>query len=89
MMWWVGNGNAWDAGGWWGMGLMMVFWIAVIGVGIWAIVRVTSGPSSSTAVSAESPRAILDRRFANGEIDATQYAEARRLLEMSGSAPSG
>lgn len=87
MMWWVGNG--WDAGGWWGMGFMMVFWIALIGVGIWATVRFTSGPSSSTAVSAESPRAILDRRFAHGEIDATQYAEARRLLEIPGSSTSG
>jgi len=89
MMWWVGNGSAWDAGGWWGMGFMMVFWIVAIGLGIWAIVRFTSGPSSSTAVSAESPRAILDRRFANGEIDASQYAEARRLLEIPGSATSG
>jgi hypothetical protein len=29
----------------------------------------------------ESPRAILDRRFANGELNAKQYAEARWLLE--------
>jgi len=85
MMWWFGNGNGWNDGGWWAMGFMMVFWIALIGLGIWAIVRFTSGSSSSTAVSAESPRAILDRRFANGEIDATGYAEARRLLEIPGS----
>lgn len=88
MMWWVGNGNGWDAGGWWAMGFMMVFWIAAIALGIWAIVRFTSGPTSSTAVSAESARAILDRRFANGEIDATAYAEARRLLEIPGSGTS-
>jgi len=67
------------------MGFMMVFWIVAIGLGIWAIARFTSGPTSSTMVSAESARAILDRRFANGEIDATAYAEARRLLENPGS----
>lgn len=85
MMWWIGSGNGWSTGGWWAMGFMMVFWIVVIGLGIWAIVRFTSGTTSSTTVSTESARAILDRRFANGEIDATAYAEARRVLEIPGS----
>jgi len=88
MMWWIDSGNGWGTGGWWAMGFMMVFWIVAIGLGIWSIVRFTSGTTSSTSVSAESPRAILDRRFANGEIDATAYAEARRLLEIPGSGSS-
>jgi putative membrane protein len=77
MMWGWDNG-AWQ-GGWWMAG-MMVFWIAVIGIGIWLIVRLTDRRGEQNPKT-ESARAILDRRFASGELNAEQYAEARRLLE--------
>jgi putative membrane protein len=77
-MMWGWNNGAWQ-GGWWMAG-MMVFWIAVIGIGIWLIVRLTDRRGEQNPKT-ESARAILDRRFASGELNAEQYAEARRLLE--------
>ncbi|MDO8732602.1 MAG: hypothetical protein Q7L55_08540 [Actinomycetota bacterium] len=89
MMYWFGDGNGWSGGNWWGMGFMMIFWIALIGLGIWAVIRYTQGGGKRTSVTFESPRAILDRRFAAGEIDAEAYAHARRLLEHPGSPADG
>ncbi|HUW79193.1 MAG TPA: hypothetical protein VMV52_10665 [Candidatus Nanopelagicaceae bacterium] len=66
---------------WWIMGGMMIFWIAVIGIGIWFVVRLTDRRGEQQ-LRTESPRSILDRRFASGELSAEQYAEARRLLEL-------
>jgi putative membrane protein len=72
-----------DGGGWmngFGMLFMVLVWGALIALGVWVVVRTTRGnPVGPT--SAESPRQILDRRFASGEIDAEQYAAARRVLE--------
>ncbi|MGQ0480296.1 MAG: SHOCT domain-containing protein [Pseudonocardia sp.] len=77
---WGYNGMA----GWGGIGwiLMAVFWIAVIGLIVWAVVRLSHG-NRGPAQQGETPREILDRRFASGEIDADAYAEARgRLTEQ-------
>jgi putative membrane protein len=79
MMWGWDNGGWQSSSGWWMFG-MMFFWIAIIGIGIWLVIRLTDRRGEQLP-KAESPRAILDRRFASGEINAEQYAEARRLLE--------
>lgn len=84
MMGWFQDGFGWNGTNWWGMGIMMIFWIVLIGVGIWAVIRFTQGSGQPTTTSVESARATLDRRFASGEIDAEAYAEARRLLEHPG-----
>lgn len=77
MMGWGWN----DAGtNWWWMGGMMFFWVAVIAFGIWLVIRLTDRRGEQLPKT-ESPRSILDRRLANGEVTAEQYAEARRLLE--------
>lgn len=89
MMGWWQDGNGWYGMNWWGMGLMMIFWIVLIGLGIWAVIRFTQGGDRQATISPESPRAILDRRFASGEIDAQSYAEARRLLEHPGNTTHG
>jgi putative membrane protein len=71
-----------DGNGWmnvFGMLVMLLVWAGLIGFAVWAAVRMTSG--STTTTSIESPRQILDRRFASGELDAEQYAAARRVLE--------
>jgi putative membrane protein len=78
MMNWYGNGNGWMGGG--GMIFMGLFWILLIGVGIW-LVTWRDQPS----LHQENPRQALDRRFAAGEIDATAYAQARRLIESHSS----
>ncbi|GAA2025517.1 hypothetical protein GCM10009740_13970 [Terrabacter terrae] len=72
-----------DAGwGWMGMVLMVLFWAVLIGVILWGVMRLTQRPREGTAPApVESPRQILDRRFASGEIDEEQYAAARRALE--------
>jgi putative membrane protein len=77
MMNWYGNGNGWMGGG--GFIFMGLFWIFLIGLGIWLVTWLTRRDHNS--VHQENPRQVLDRRFAAGEIDATAYAQARRLVE--------
>ena len=98
MMWGYDNNLGGSNQGWF-MVAMMVFWIAVIFVAIWLVVRLsdnrhgnhmghhqhygaTQGPGfgkDSTPVG-ESPRSILDRRLASGEITADQYKETKGHL---------
>lgn len=78
--------------GYWGLGmiLMAVFWVALIAVAVWAVIRLSRHDQSGPPVHmgpgqyVESPRQILDRRFAAGEIDKQTYAEMRRVLEGRG-----
>jgi putative membrane protein len=79
MMDWNNNGSGWGAG----MVIMVVFLVALIALGVWAVMRLNRR-SDEPGQSAESPRQILDRRFASGELDETQYAQARRVLEGRG-----
>jgi len=79
MGWYYGD---WGWAGMAGMGMMLLVWGAVIGLAVWAIARITR-TEPSRGVPLESARAILDRRFASGEIDAEDYARARRALEAS------
>jgi len=81
MGWYDDGGTNWAA-----MGLMMLFWAALIGLAVWAGVHflrangptVAAGPTGPTA---PAPRAVLDQRLASGEIDAEHYAQVRRLLD--------
>ena len=83
MMGWY---DGWGGGGWLAMTLMMVFWITLIALAIWAAVRFAgNGPAAVTTTP--TPRAILDHRLAAGEIDAEQYAQLRRLLEGQSAGP--
>lgn len=68
--------------------MMLLFWLPLIGLGMWLIARATRPSSAhagavsvSPSVPADSARGILDRRFASGEITAEQYTEMRRVLE--------
>ncbi len=77
MGWYGGWGSNWLA-----MALMTVSWIALIVAVTWVAIRVVGGGSRSTEGTATpTPRAILDRRLASGEIDAEEYAQLRRLLD--------
>ncbi|NUO56430.1 MAG: SHOCT domain-containing protein [Hamadaea sp.] len=71
-------------GGWWMM-LMPLLWIALIALGVWAVVRSLpqSGPHR------ETPLEVLDRRYAHGEIDDTAYATARARLTDRSRPPVG
>ena len=46
------------------MTLMMVFWVALVGVAIWAAVRFVGRGSASAPTATPTPRAILDHRLA-------------------------
>lgn len=81
--------NGWGTG--WGSGWMMLVWVAILALIAWGIVAVTRstgrardnarGPASPT------PRQILDRHYAAGEINQSEYLHARSRLDDHG--PSG
>jgi putative membrane protein len=80
MMGWYGGGMG--AGAWMFMGL---FWLVLLALIIWAVVRLLptreggsgrSGPGPAL----ESPEEILDRRFARGEVDLETYQVQRAAL---------
>jgi putative membrane protein len=88
---WDGQSDHMSSGDWWWMALMMLFWVAVLALLVWAVVRLSraieSHHSSSGGVrpsgNRETPRELLDRRYAAGEIDSATYSEMRTRLEGS------
>jgi putative membrane protein len=83
--------DTWMHGGWgWGwMSLMMImmvlFWGAVIFGVVWLIRGATSRtPAREPNVSKETPAEILDRRFAEGELDEEDYRARREVLAGRG-----
>jgi putative membrane protein len=74
-------------GGWAWMAFMPLLWIALIGLVVWAVMRLTQQHSAgrhdatdSRKTPRETPEEILDRRLASGEIDVDTYTEARKRL---------
>ena len=72
--------NDWSGAAVFGMVMMVALWGGLVALAVWAIARFTRSDRPRPQET-ESPRAILDRRFASGEIDAESYAKARRVLE--------
>ena len=68
-----------DGWGWAMMSFGLLFWVAVIGLVVWAV-REWSHRQGRGAAAAESPREILDRRFARGELDLDAYTSAVEAL---------
>ena len=76
-----------DVGGWghhmdgWGWGGAIVGWLLIallavlIGWLVWSVARRSSGPDP-----VESPREMLDRRYARGEIDREEYLQRKADL---------
>lgn len=62
-------------GGWL---LMIAFWVALLGVIVWAVTQLFPSSPKSDALD------LLDRRLAAGDIDPELYREARS--ELSGRA---
>ena len=78
----------WGNMGWGGVGVggmigMVVFWLVLIALIVWAVSRllpgrqVRQGPSQP---GQETPEEILDRRFARGEVDLETYQVQRAAL---------
>lgn len=82
-----GYGYGMGSGGWI---LMALFWIALVALVVWAIVRLAPGRSEPSGQAreqvekprerVEEPREILDRRLASGEIDVETYEELKEKL---------
>jgi putative membrane protein len=75
MMGWYGGGMGY--GMWMFMGL---FWLVLLGLIIWAVVRLLPARRDGSGPDRESPEEILDRRFARGEIDIETYQAQRAAL---------
>ena len=70
---------------------MLVFWVALIGLIVWAVGRLLPGNSGETTrANSESALEILDRRMANGEIEMHDWQAQRSALiaTQRGSAPA-
>lgn len=77
MMGWYGGGGMGSLG-WLGMGL---FWLVLIGLVIWLVVRLLPGSGSETTRNTgESALEILDRRLANGQIDVEPWQAQRAAI---------
>lgn len=64
-------------GGGLGMGL---WWIVIVALLVAVAVFVTRRAGDGGAVAHESPRDVLDRRYASGEIDRKEYEQMKRDL---------
>ena len=75
-------------GRWWLGVLLLLVVVAVIAAVVWAIVAATRANRTAAAAAAppvaapSAARAILDERFARGEIDAAEYAARKQVLEQ-------
>ena len=78
MMGWYG-GDGMGSLGWLGMG---VFWLVLLGLIVWLIVRLLPDSSSSSLSrdTVDSALDILDRRLANGQLDLPSWQAQRAAL---------
>lgn len=79
MNWYGRDGYGWMDGG--GMFVMALIWILIIGLIAWLVIWLTHKDKRASNPHMETPKQILDRRLAAGEIDANAYAQSRRLIE--------
>ena len=61
-----------------GGGFMWVIWILLIAAIVWLVIAVSRQDRSSRE---PSPREILDRRYARGEIDKETYERMKKELD--------
>ena len=76
MMGWYGNGTG--SLGWLGMG---VFWLILLGLIVWLVMRLLPGSGGGTTRNTgESALEILDRRLASGQIDVEPWQAQRAAI---------
>jgi putative membrane protein len=77
---------------WFGGGMMVVFWAAVI-FGIVALIRYVGrgGQRGGESPEPAAPETLLAERFARGEIDDQEYRQRLAALQAAGhtQAPAG
>ena len=72
MMHGFGFGGMGLFGGWIGLIINLAIIIGIVVLVVWAVKRFTSGPVSS---SGQTPREIVQSRYARGEITRDQYQQ--------------
>lgn len=74
----MGYGYGMGIGGWIAM---VIFWVGLIALVVWALSRVSAGGGGSGARGGgESAEDILARRFVSGEIDEETFQSMREAL---------
>jgi putative membrane protein len=72
-------GNGIGSLGWLGMG---VFWLLLLGLIVWLVMRLLPGTTGRTShPTGDSAAEILDRRMASGEIDVSEWQAHRGALQ--------
>ncbi|MHB8487610.1 MAG: SHOCT domain-containing protein [Candidatus Dormibacteria bacterium] len=80
MMWGNGYGGGFN---WWMMGgEALVAILVIVGV-VFAVVLATRGPRPSQSSPGADARAILEARFARGEIDEQEFQRRSSLLSQT------
>lgn len=74
--------------GWWIVMMlgMLLFWGLIIVAVVWVVRELTR--SRATHAGLETPSALLDRRFASGEISADEYRERKAVLAGESQPPA-
>lgn len=60
--------------------LMLAFWVLIIGGAIWLVVTLARGSQGAATIAGQTPFAILQARYAKGEITKEQFDQMRRDL---------
>jgi len=60
--------------------LMLIFWVAIIALVVWAF-RSATRSEQNTTPARPRPLDILETRYARGEIDDEEFERRRKVLE--------
>lgn len=79
----LAHADGWGHMGSWGWGMAIFGWLfmaAIVGLMVWLIISLTRGPGGSRGGESKA-LALLDERYAQGEISRDEYLERKRDLE--------
>ena len=75
--------GGWDSGWRFGGLITMVVFLALLGGGLYVLIRAIVGPGGTSSLQGqgrESPLEILKRRYARGEINREEFEQAKKDL---------
>ncbi|MBE7520744.1 MAG: SHOCT domain-containing protein [Thermoflexaceae bacterium] len=79
--WWDDDHDGWGWGGWLVMmGVMVIFWVAVALLVVWAVRSWGGGRPGPGQAPLRSPLDIARERYARGEINDEEFERIRRGL---------
>lgn len=70
MGWWMLFGGMW----------MLVFWAVVIGLIVWAVIRLTRRNGDHSGERKDTPLEIARQRYARGDISREEFEQIRKDL---------